>query len=76
MDEQTFLTELAQIVEVDALTPDRPLTDGNWDSVAIMSTIALIDEHYGISLSGAALSRCTTPAAILDLIRQAQAGNG
>lgn len=68
MNQQEFLSQLATIVEVKELRPDQPLTDGNWDSVAIMSTIALVDEHFDISLSGADLSGCTTPQEILDLV--------
>ena len=66
--QQQFLLELGTIVEVDGLRPDQPLTDGNWDSVALLSTIALVDGCFDVSVSGAELSRCTTPQDILNLI--------
>jgi acyl carrier protein len=65
---EQFLSELATILELDSVEAVQPLTDGNWDSVAIMSTIALVDEHFNVSLPGAQLSRCTTPQDILNLI--------
>jgi len=73
MDQQRFLTELAGILEAGPLTLDRPLTDGNWDSVAMLSTIALVDELCDVSLSGRDLSQCTTPKDILDLIERTKA---
>jgi acyl carrier protein len=73
MDQQQFLAELAGILEVGSLTLDRPLTDGNWDSVAMLSTITLVDQLCDVSLSGRELSQCTTPQDILDLIDRTKA---
>lgn len=73
MDQQKFLAELADILEVDSLSVDRPLTDGKWDSVAMLSTIALVDEQCDISLSGRDLSQCTTAQDILNLIERTKA---
>jgi acyl carrier protein len=70
MDSDTFLRDLARIVEVDALPPGRSLTDGTWDSVAMMSTIALIDEQFDVAVSGAELGQCITAQDVLDLVRR------
>jgi acyl carrier protein len=68
MDTAAFLPELAKIIEVNDLPPTRPLTDGTWDSVAIMSTIALIDERFDVTVSGAELGQCITAQDVLNLI--------
>lgn len=57
-----FHEGLAEIFEIDAadLTPDLKLGEQNWDSLAIVSTIALIDDLYDKSVSAEALAACTT----------------
>lgn len=57
-----FYEGLAEILEVDAgeVNPDLPLDGGNWDSLAIVSTIALIDEVYDKAVSGETLEGCKT----------------
>lgn len=59
-----FHEGLAEIFEVDAadLTSDFELEDANWDSLAIVSTIALIDDLYDRTVSADALAACTTVA--------------
>lgn len=39
-----------------------------WDSLAVMSCIALIDEVYGKQVSGRALLACNTAGDILKLV--------
>ena len=57
-----FYEGLAEILEVDVseVGPDLALDEGNWDSLAIVSTIALIDEVYDKTISGEALEGCRT----------------
>jgi len=64
-----FLDGLAHILGVAPakLQPEFRLSEANWDSVAVMSTIALIDEHRGITVSGTTVSACKTVADILKL---------
>lgn len=59
---KAFHDGLAEIFEIDAadLTPDMHLDGKNWDSLAIVSTIALIDDLYDKSVSADALAACTT----------------
>ncbi len=51
---------LAEIFEVDVkeITPQFSLIAHNWDSLAIISTIALIDECYNKLVDGAVLAQC------------------
>lgn len=67
MERDDFLRELAEILRQPAVTPAFSLADAEWDSLAVMSTVALIDEHSGATVSGDELSRCTTVAGVLDL---------
>lgn len=69
---------LAEILEVEPgdLTRDFALADATWDSMAVVSTIALIDELYDETVSADALSDCTTVGDIEDLAKQAQAKSG
>lgn len=71
---QEFLVELADALEVEpeVLTPDYKLEDSEmWDSMTVVTVIALIDEHYGQSVSGEALTDCKTVADIEALIDKA-----
>ncbi|THD64089.1 acyl carrier protein [Phenylobacterium sp.] len=67
---------LAEIFEVDAaeIGPGFSLPDHNWDSLAIVSTIALVDEVEDLMLNGAALSKCVTVADLEALIAKTRAG--
>ena len=70
-----FYEGLAEIFEVDAATINSAteLAPLNWDSLAIVSTIALVDETHHKMLEGAALARCQTVGDIEALIDKATA---
>lgn len=61
---QDFYAGLADIfeIEVDQIAPDTALADHGWDSLAIVSTIALFDEIFGKEVNVEALSNCQTVA--------------
>ncbi len=65
-----FKAEMAEIFEIDesAIQPDMVLTADNWNSLAIVSTIALADDLYSVLLSGQALSKCKTLGDVTMLI--------
>lgn len=59
---------------VGALTVDSPLNYGDgepWDSLAVVSTLAVIDEVYGVPVNGQKLSECKTAGDILKLVESA-----
>jgi acyl carrier protein len=66
-----FIDGMADILEIDAaqVTPELVLADYAWDSLAIISTIALVDEVYDQMLDGQALANCTTVADVQALIK-------
>jgi acyl carrier protein len=65
-----FLEGLAEILEIPAadVTPALDLTTQAWDSLAVVSAIALIDEHYGVTVDGAALAKCGTVKEVQELV--------
>jgi acyl carrier protein len=70
-----FYAGLAEIFEVAEaeITPDFDLASHTWDSLAIVSTIALIDECYNQMVDGRALFSCVTVGDIEALIAVATA---
>ncbi|MDD0811807.1 acyl carrier protein [Curvibacter sp. RS43] len=72
-----FYEGISEILEVDAALVNRDFDlhsgDAGWDSLAIVSVIALIDEIYDLSVDGKLLGECETVGHIEDLIKKAQA---
>lgn len=73
-----FYEGMAEILEVDpsVISSAFELHGGEaaWDSLAIVSTIALVDDCFGVMLEGIALTNCLTVADIESLISQAKGG--
>lgn len=71
MDE--FYQGMAEILEVEPeeVSPDLTLDEGNWDSLAIVSTIALIDEVFDKTVSGEALEECKTVGDVEKVAKEA-----
>ncbi len=71
-----FYEGMAEIFEVDVskISPEFELHSGDvaWDSLAIVSTIALADDCFNVMLEGKALGDCQTIAKIEQLIAQAK----
>lgn len=65
-----FYEGMAEILEVDAadLKPELDLHASSWDSLAVVSTIALVDDCFSILLDGQSLGECNTVADIEKLI--------
>lgn len=65
---QVLLDGIAEILEVPTVTEATVLAEvGNWDSLAIVCTIALIDEKANAQVSGQDLIKCTTAGDVLRL---------
>jgi acyl carrier protein len=75
MEENEFLAELAAILETsrDELSDDFELTEANWDSLTILSTIALIDSAYEITVPADDLTAARTIGELRALIETAVA---
>jgi len=65
-----FLEGMAEILEIPSsdVTPDLDLTQQAWDSLAVVSAIALIDECFGVTVDGAALAKCVSVQQVQDLV--------
>jgi len=70
LDTTAFLTDLADTLEVEAsdLSNDFVLEQGNWNSLSLVATMALIDEHCDVTVDVLALRKCVTVGDVLRLI--------
>ncbi len=71
-----FFDGLAEIFEIEPseVSESLLLASVAWDSLAIVSTIALIDEQFDVMVDGQALASCETVGDIQKLITVAQNG--
>ena len=68
---ESFIQNLADAINAtDAtISPADKLTDlPNWDSLAILTTIAMLDMEYGVTISGTELQNCATVADVHTLV--------
>jgi acyl carrier protein len=68
---EAFLLELADLLEIERadLTNDYQLEKNeNWDSLALISIIVMVDEHFKLSVSSEALKKCKIVGDLLNLI--------
>ena len=74
MNFKNFVNDLTKVTEAnDQLTDESVLQDtALWDSLAIVSTIALINQHFSVRVSGLELAECKTVGDILSLIKTYQ----
>ena len=72
MDAEPFLKDLAEVLEVEStdLEDQYELTSEAWDSLTVVSTIALIDEHFGVIVDGGELAGCSSIAGLLHRIQK------
>jgi acyl carrier protein len=66
-----FLAKLAEVFEVDPGTvqPDFSVAE-RWNSMAVLLTIALIDEQFEVTVPVDELTGCTSVADVLALVGQ------
>ena len=67
-----FLSKLADALEVDAnvISIETSLSSINWDSLAIISTIALVDECLGKVISAEKIAEWQTIGDIVGLAKK------
>ena len=66
-----FIENFAEAVNLAdiELSPETRLQDlPNWDSLAILTTISMIDMEYGVTVSGVELQNCTTLGDLMQLV--------
>ncbi len=73
MQAEAFLREIELALElpVGSLKGDEQLADiPEWDSLAVISFIALVDEKLGLAVEGEALAKAQTVADLLALVQE------
>lgn len=72
MDERTFVLKLAEVLKVDGAHIDDqfPLDPKGWDSLELLSIIALLDTHLGVTLETVELKTCRSVGALLESARR------
>lgn len=70
MKKATFIKELPDVLEIDEeLTEESNLRDfKEYDSLAVLSLVAFIDEKFGMSLSSDELAEVATVRSLIELI--------
>lgn len=73
-----FYEGLAEILEVDVedINSELKLEEGSWDSLAVVSTIALIDDVYDIQVHPNGIAECKTVGDLEKLVATERASAG
>lgn len=66
-----FYEEFSSLMGIDksSFSNDTKLSNLDWDSMALISTMALLDEVFGIVVSGDKLTKCITVNDIISLVK-------
>jgi acyl carrier protein len=70
--ENKLIEIVAEALEIDQDEASNDLMldpEDNWDSIAMLSVIASIDEEFDIQLDGDELAACTSVSQILNLLK-------
>lgn len=71
---ENFLEQMAELLEVDAVNESDELKSFEaWDSLTILSIIAMANDNYGVVLSAAELNEAKTIAGLWSLIESKKA---
>ena len=63
--------KLADILEVDEVKPTDILASfEEWDSLSVLSVLAMVDAHYGVILTAPELLGVSTAQGLVELIAQ------
>lgn len=78
MSKEAFMEDLAAILEVEPteLHMDYRLDRDNWNSLAIVTAIVLIDEQFGINIEGDKLRQCSSVGGLWQLIQDGVEAGG
>jgi acyl carrier protein len=69
MDKSEFYQQLAAILDIEEVKPENVLKDyDQWDSLAILSVLALADSQYGVTIRAGEIRQVITAADLAALI--------
>jgi acyl carrier protein len=69
----TFIENLAIGINLpeDSITPEIKLVElPNWDSLAILTTLSMLDMEYGVTVTGTELQNCNTVEDLYKLVQE------
>jgi len=72
VNEENFINQLSKILEIErkSIDLDSCLSEYmTWDSLAIISSIAYIDQHFGVTIQGKEIEACKSINVLLQLIK-------
>ena len=65
-----FLTKIANILEENAVKEtDKLKAFAQWDSLSVLSVIAMLDANYGVNLRAADFEQVTTAGDLWNLVQ-------
>lgn len=69
MDKPEFYQQLAAILDIEDVKPENVLTEfEQWDSLAILSVLAMADSKYGVTIRADEIRQVVTAADLAALI--------
>jgi len=69
MDKSEFYQRLAEILDVEEVKPEAVLKDfDGWDSLAILSVLAMADAKYGVSIKAEEIRSVVTAENLARLV--------
>jgi acyl carrier protein len=73
MDKLEFYQRLAEILDVEEVKPENVLKDfDGWDSLAILSVLAMTDAKYGVSVKAEEIRSVVTAEDLARLVEAKQ----
>jgi len=73
MDKPEFYQKLAEILDIEEVNPADVLKDfDGWDSLAILSVLALADSKYGVSIKAEEIRSVVTAEDLARLVETKQ----
>lgn len=73
MDKNEFYQRLAEILDVEEVKPENVLKDFDvWDSLAVLSVLAMTDAKYGVSVKAEEIRSVVTASDLANLVEAKQ----
>ena len=73
MDNTKFYEQLAQILDVEEVKPEDALKDfETWDSLAILSVLAMADSKYSVTIKAEEIRSVNTAEELAKLVESKQ----
>jgi len=73
MDKPEFYQRLAEILDVEEVKPEAVLKDFDvWDSLAILSVLAMADAKYGVSIKAEEIRSVVSAQGLANLVEAKQ----